>query len=78
MVVVVEVALVVVVPLPKLKTILYALTLNTASVPVNGSVPAPILVTYWLVLNPSFVARYVKKSLMSPEKLVTSLAATNE
>lgn len=43
---------VVVVPvlLPKLNEMLYALTLNTASVPVNGSVPAPILVTYWLVL----------------------------
>lgn len=71
---------VVVVPplLPKLNTTLYALTLNTAFVPVNGSVPAPMLVTYWLVLYPKFVARYVMKSFKSPEKLVTWLAATKE
>jgi hypothetical protein len=52
--VVVVVAFVVVVPLllPRLNTTLYALTLNTAFVPVKGSVPAPMLVTYWLVLYP--------------------------
>lgn len=38
--------------------------------------PAPILVRYWLVEKPWLVLRYVKKALMSPEKLVSSLLAT--
>jgi hypothetical protein len=52
---------------PKSMEMLYALTLNTASEPSNGSVPAPMLVKYWFVLKPSFATSHAKKSLMSPE-----------
>jgi len=74
-VVVVVLAVVVAVVPPKLKTQLYALTDNTASVPTKGSVPAPMLSTYWLVVKAALpsVVRYVKNSLRSPEKLVISL-----
>jgi hypothetical protein len=52
----------------------------TAFVPTKGSVPAPMLSTYWLVVKAVLprVVRYVKKSFRSPEKLVISLWATKE
>jgi hypothetical protein len=66
------------VPLPKFMDTLYAVTVKTALDPVNGSVPAPMLVTYWLVLKPLLPTRYVKNSFRSELKLVTWFCATKE
>jgi hypothetical protein len=55
---------------------LYALTVNTASVPVKGSVPAPMLSRYWDSGKLWSEIRYVKKSRRSPSKLSTALVAT--
>lgn len=38
------------VPSQTFTTTLYPLVFMTASVPINGSVPAPMLVMYWLAL----------------------------
>lgn len=38
---------------------LYPLVAMTASVPTNGSVPAPMLVMYWASLKPWLDTRYV-------------------
>ena len=50
--------------------------LNTAFEPVNVSVPAPMLVRYWLVGSPWLLVRYEMKFFRSPLKLDCALDAT--
>jgi hypothetical protein len=55
---------------------LYPVTVNTALLPTNGSVPAPTLCRIWLLGNPCFPVKYLTNSIKSPLKLLIWLLAT--
>lgn len=61
-------------------TRLYPETVNLAPLPLVGSVPAPVLIKYWLLDKPWLLVKYEMKTFKSPLKLeiVLPLAGKNE